>query len=450
MGEGQAKIGDLLPVGAPRAKVPAGYKRTDVGIIPEDWNAVSLGDLFFFKNGLNKAKCFFGSGAFIVNYMDVFEHPGLTMENLSGRVTLSSQEIKNFEVQQGDVFFTRTSETVEEVGVASVMLDEPRDTVFSGFVLRARPRDEQINNYYKQYCFASEEIRSQIISNATYTTRALTNGRSLSAVRIAVPTEPEQRAIAEALSDVDSLIQSLEALIAKKRAIKQAAMQQLLTGKTRLPGFSEAWDMRRLGELAVLTMGQSPSSKFYNLRGAGLPLIQGNADIEDRKTIDRVWTTQASKHCDAGDLILTVRAPVGTVAIARRKACLGRGVCGLKPVGDCAFLFHALVHAEGRWQVLEQGSTFTATNSEQVEQFRLSVPSDENEQTAIAAILSDMDAEIDTLEQRRDKARALKQGMMQQLLTGRVRLVEDAAVSDSKLAPAVADCRRLFDPGEKR
>ena len=172
-------------------------------------------------------------------------------------------------------------------------------------------------------------------------------------------------------------------------------------------------------------MGQSPPSKFYNLQGLGLPLIQGNADIEGRRTIDRVWTTQTSKYCDAGDLILTVRAPVGTVAIAKKEACLGRGVCGLKPVGDCAFLFHALVHAEGRWQTLEQGSTFTAANSEQVEQFRLRVPSDENEQTAIAVILSDMDAEIAALERRRDKTSAIKQGMMQQLLTGRVRLVSN-------------------------
>ena len=239
-----------------------------------------------------------------------------------------------------------------------------------------------------------------------------------------LPPLTEQRAIAEVLSDVDGLIQSLDALIAKKRAIKQAAMQQLLTGKTRLPGFSGEWAEKPLVDLAALTMGQSPPSKFYNLQGSGLPLIQGNADIEDRRTIDRVWTTQASKHCDAGDLILTVRAPVGTVAIARKEACLGRGVCGLKPVGDCAFLFHALVHAEGRWQIIEQGSTFTAANSEQVEQFRLRVPSDENEQTAIATILSDMDAEIAALERRRDKTRAIKQGMMQQLLTGRIRLVK--------------------------
>ena len=159
-------------------------------------------------------------------------------------------------------------------------------------------------------------------------------------------------------------------------------------------------------------------------------MIQGNADIADRQTLDRVWTTQVSKRCDSGDLLLTVRAPVGTVAVARKTACLGRGVCGLKPIGSSAFLFHALVHAEDRWRILEQGSTFTAANSEQVGQFRLRVPTDEIEQCAITAVLSDMDAEIAALERRRDKTRVVKQGMMQQLLTGRVRLVSDVGNKD--------------------
>ena len=249
-------------------------------------------------------------------------------------------------------------------------------------------------------------------------------------LKIPLPPSSEQRAIAETLSDVDGLLAALEVLIAKKRAVKQAAMQQLLTGKSRLPGFSGEWTEKPLRGLATVTMGQSPPSTSYNLRGEGLPLIQGNADIADRQTLDRVWTTQASKRCDSGDLLLTVRAPVGTVAVARKAACLGRGVCGLKPIGSSAYLFHALVNAEDRWRILEQGSTFTAANSEQVGQFCLRVPTDESEQCAIATVLSDMDAEIAVLEHRRDKIRAVKQGMMQQLLTGQVRLVSDLGNED--------------------
>jgi len=186
--------------------------------------------------------------------------------------------------------------------------------------------------------------------------------------------------------------------------------------------FSGKWSEKPLSDLAVITMGQSPSSIFYNAHGEGLPLIQGNADIEARKTIERVWTTKGNKHCDLGDLILTVRAPVGAVAVASKNACIGRGVCGLKPFGNSSFLFHALVYAEDRWQALEQGSTFTAANSEQVGQFPLFVPEDENEQRAIAETLSDVDGLLSSLEALIAKKRAIKQATMQQLLTGKTRL----------------------------
>ena len=186
--------------------------------------------------------------------------------------------------------------------------------------------------------------------------------------------------------------------------------------------FRGKWSDKPLSDLAVITMGQSPSSMFYNSRGEGLPLIQGNADIESRKTIERVWTTEGNKRCDSGDLILTVRAPVGAVAVASKNACIGRGVCGLKPIGDSSFLFHALVHAEDRWQALEQGSTFTAANSDQVGHFRIFVPDDEIEQHAIAKVLSDVDGLINALDALIAKKRAIKQATMQQLLTGKTRL----------------------------
>ncbi len=251
-----------------------GYKQTHLGIIPNSWEAVLLGDLFVFKNGLNKAKGYFGSGTPIVNYMDVYEHPGLKPNDLSGRVSLTPEEIRNYQVRKGDVFFTRTSETVEEIGVASVILYEPYDTVFSGFVLRARPRDGRLNDSYKQYCFASRSVRSQIVSNSTHTTRALTNGQALSKVWIAVPPIQEQRAIAEVLSDVDGLINALDALIAKKRSIKQATMQQLLTGKTRLPGFRGEWELGVLADFGIFRSGSGFPLKYQGNQSGDYPFFK--------------------------------------------------------------------------------------------------------------------------------------------------------------------------------
>ncbi|MCY1299118.1 Type-1 restriction enzyme EcoKI specificity protein [compost metagenome] len=201
----------------------------------EKWDQVRLGDLFSFKNGLNKAKEFFGYGKPIVNYMDVFRCSSVRSENLEGRVSLSRYELKNFDVQKGDVFFTRTSETTEEIGLASVMLDQPTDTVFSGFLLRARPRGEHLNDGFKAYCFGSAWVRQQITSKASYTTRALTNGKILSEVLLPIPPLLEQAAIATVLSGIDAELAALDARLSKTRALKQAMMQELLTGKTRLP-----------------------------------------------------------------------------------------------------------------------------------------------------------------------------------------------------------------------
>ncbi len=196
----------------------------------------------------------------------------------------------------------------------------------------------------------------------------------------------------------------------------------IYSNNPHLQRFSVPWSRRPLSELAAIIMGQSPPSSFYNLRGEGVPLIQGKADIEEGGTTDRQWTTKPTKFCKAGDLLLTVRAPVGSVAVATRGACLGRGVCGLKPFGDSAFLFFSLLYAEDRWQSLEQGSTFTAANSKQVRQFLLHVPDDQEEQHAIATVLSDVDGLIKALDALITKKLAIKQAAMQQLLTGKIRL----------------------------
>jgi type I restriction enzyme S subunit len=199
-----------------------------------EWQRVPLGKLLTFKNGLNKGREFFGFGTPIVNYMDVFKNAGIVCSKLEGRVSVTNQEIRNFDVRKGDVLFTRTSETSNEVGIASVILDDPGQAVFSGFVLRGRPQNEVLCDAFKNYCFRSTFVRKQIVSKASYTTRALTNGRVLSGVILPVPPLAEQSAIAKLLSDMDAELAALERRCNKTRALKQGMMQELLTGRIRL------------------------------------------------------------------------------------------------------------------------------------------------------------------------------------------------------------------------
>ncbi len=428
-------------------KFPIGYKQTVIGPIPNSWEAVLLGDLFVFKNGLNKAKSYFGSGTPIVNYMDVYERPGLRPGDLLGRVSLTPEEIRNFKVRMGDVFFTRTSETVEDIGVASVILYEPYDTVFSGFVLRARPRDGRLNNRYKQYCFASRVVRSQIISNATYTTRALTNGRALSTVWIAVPPKPEQHAIAEVLSDVDGLINALDALIAKKRAIKQATMQQLLTSKTRLPGFSGAWETKRLGELGNCLRGVSydPTTDLSSYdKDSTVRLLRAN-NIQDAVVIltDIQYVEErkvsGSQIMQSDDILVCMANGSKELVGKAGLFCIKDGYTytfgafmgcfRVEPtIANPRFVFYLFQTHKFRnfINLILAGSSINNLKPSDIELAEFQIP-DKDEQNAIDRVLSDMDAEISALEQRRDKTIAIKQGMMQQLLTGRVRLVKPGA-----------------------
>lgn len=199
-----------------------------------EWKTISIGNCFEFKNGLNKAKEYFGSGTPIVNYMDVYKKTALRTNDIQGKVTLSQGEIRRYEVKKGDVFFTRTSETPEEVGIASVLLDDIPDCVFSGFVLRARPKMDILYDKYCQYCFSTVAVREQIISNCTYTTRALTNGNILSKITLVVPDKKEQIAITAILDDMDDEISALQKKLDKVRRIKQGMMAELLTGRIRL------------------------------------------------------------------------------------------------------------------------------------------------------------------------------------------------------------------------
>ena len=210
------------------------FKDSVLGEIPKSWEVVRIGDLLEFKNGLNKGKEFFGTGIPIVNYMDVFRNNSLNLDKLKGRVDVDKSEIERFNVKKGDVFFTRTSETVEEIGFSACFTGEVSEAVFSGFILRARPINDKLDLYFKKYCFDSYLTRKEIISKSTCTTRALTNGTILSNVLLLLPPKSEQQKIAYILSSVDDKLEVLSEKKTHYQELKQGLMQQLLTGKIRV------------------------------------------------------------------------------------------------------------------------------------------------------------------------------------------------------------------------
>ncbi|MCT7566908.1 restriction endonuclease subunit S [Aliarcobacter butzleri] len=182
----------------------------------------------------------------------------------------------------------------------------------------------------------------------------------------------------------------------------------------RFKGFNKEWEESKLNEKAFITMGQSPVSSSYNENSIGLPLIQGNADCKDRKTSPRIFASQLTKECFKDDIVMTVRAPVGYVSKSIHHACIGRGVCAIKPKEDTNFLFQFLINYENQWLKLSQGSTFTAVNSDDIKNLNITVPN-EDEQTKIGDYFQQLDKLIEQKEKKYQKLKQFKKASLSKM-----------------------------------
>ena len=253
--------------------------------IIEPWSIKTIGEMFKFKNGLNKGKDSFGFGTPIINYTDVYKHRGLTRDMVKGLVNLDANEIRRYQVKKGDVFFTRTSETPEEVGFASVLLEDIDDCSFSGFVLRGRPITDDLELDYCKECFSVHAVRDYIVKTCTYTTRALTNGTLLSKIPITIPPKEEQKAIASYFTNLDALIQSTEKKIEALKQVKVASLQSMFPqeGETiprvRFKGCKGEWEIIKFSDFAEIHRGLTYTPN--NVMETGVRVLRSSNIDED-------------------------------------------------------------------------------------------------------------------------------------------------------------------------
>jgi type I restriction enzyme S subunit len=260
--------------------------------------------------------------------------------------------------------------------------------------------------------YLQDRIRVEVNSgNTPYITMG-----TLTEMGVVLPVNrDEQRAIATALSDMDALLDGLTRLIAKKRDLKQAAMQQLLTGQTRLPGFDGKWEVKSLTEAASVSKGAQLRSSESNAEGP-FPHLNGGifaSSYTDKENTpaDTIAISEGGNSC-------------GYVQFVSQPFWCGGHCYSVVPKNtDKLFLYHALKGQQAAIMDLRVGSGLPNVQKKALAAFNLSIPIEPAEQAAIATVLSDIDAELSALEARRDKTRALKQAMMQELLTGRTRLV---------------------------
>jgi type I restriction enzyme S subunit len=385
-----------------------GYKQTEVGVIPEEWNVCPVHQKGEVLTG--KALAVNAPGA---------QRPYLRTKNVfDGRIDISDvltmpmtdEQFANFQIKDGDVLLNE-GQSLELVGRCAIYQNEyPEPCAMQNALLRFRARPG-VSGKFASYVFRHCQKSGVFARVALQTTSvAHLGGSRFERLRLAWPTEAEQRAIAEALSDVDGLLGALDRLIAKKRDLKQATMQQLLTGQTRLPGFEGEWEIKTLGD--VLTICHGRSQHEVEVENGAYPILATGGQIGTAKRflydkpsvlIGRKGTIDKPQYMDS---------PFWTVDTLFYSA--------IRDDNDAKFLFYCFCLID--WKQHNEASGVPSLNARTIENITVSCPA-ATEQTAIAEVLSEMDAELAGLEQRRDKTRALKQGMMQELLTGRTRLV---------------------------
>lgn len=425
------------------AMVPPGYKRTAVGVIPNDWEIALVEETFAFlpTTSHSRAQLTESGSVACVHYGDIhtrFNHfidfRLFRLPHVSDPTTAPAGGL----LRDGDLILADASEDEEGVGKGVEICGLGQREAISGLhTLALRATDDRTVIGYRAYLFEKPIVKSQLRRIATGLKVFGISKAALRGVSLPLAPRAEQRAVAKSLSDVDGLLGALEALIAKKRAIKRAVAQQLLTAKTRLPGFRGGWERKQLREIGHFLKGRGV--KRDDAQSGSLACVRYGEIYTTHEDYIRAFSSWISREVAAtatplefGDLLFAgsgeTKEDIGKCVafVTDAEAYAGGDIVILRPNGaDPLFLGYALnvPYVARQKASLGQGDAVVHISSAALGQVSLELPS-LDEQTAIATVLSDMDAEIAALERRRDKTRAIKQGMMQQLLTGRVRLVE--------------------------
>lgn len=416
--------------GLSMVEMKSGYKMTEVGVIPEDWEVKELSSISAIKSGKRLPK-----GSLVTSSKTSYPYIRVIDMNM-GYLNLSNimyvpenvqPMISKYIISKNDIYIS-VAGTLGLVGKIPEELDGANLTENAN-----RITEIQCNRDYLMYYMMSPLIQNVIEAERTIGAQPKLALQSIRDFYIVLPGDNrEQTAIATALSDVDSLISALTKKIEKKKAIKQGLMQQLLTGKKRLPGFGGVWDVVQLKRIIsefIVPMRDKPTAltgpipwcRIEDFDGKYLKKSLSNQGV-DLNTVSKMNL----KIFPVNILLVSCSANLGRCAIVKQKLVTNQTFIGLVPSDriDVEFLYYKMSREDKNLNNMATGTTISYLSREQFENYEILIPSSKAEQTAIANILSDCDSEIAALEEKRDKYKEIKQGMMQQLLTGKIRLIK--------------------------
>ena len=383
-------------------------------VMPNTWEVQAFGMSYSepSRNGIYKSAEFQGRGTRIVNMGEMFGYEFISDQEMN-RIALTSKEMSMTNLRDGDLLFGRRSVVPAGAGKCSLVVKPLEPLTFESSIIRVRLNHTIANPLFHYYFFGSS-IGRHLMSNIVAGTNIKgIRGSELRELQIPLPSLQEQCAIATALLDMDELLGGLDRLIAKKRNLKQAAMQQLLSGKTRLPGFSGEWTGKTLGQVCKITTGKKDVNEGDH---------EGDYPFF---TCARTHTFSKSYSFEGEAILIAGNGEVGNLSYFNGKfEAYQRTYVVQGFTTHLNYLWHQLsAHLADSLGIGTIGSSIPYIKKENLTGFAFEAPLDKEEQFAIAKTLSDLDTEIVTLQQQRNKTAALKQGMMQELLTGRTRLV---------------------------
>lgn len=410
------------------------FKDTELGSIPTDWDVLPIDSLIISMNDgpfgtkLKQEHYTLNREARIIQLSNIGEN-GWNDSNAKYTTFEYSKELPNHIVNPGDVIVAK----MMPAGRAIICPNHEARFVQGSDAIKIKFADS-IDTRYFIYGTKGNGYLNLIEENTQGSTRqriAITKYRKFPFI---VPPKGEQKKIAEALSDTDALIKELDVLIEKKRAILQGTMQELLTARRRLRGFSEPFIPKKLKDIVLMNSGGTPSTDNRDYYNGNIPFLS-ISDI----TASSKYLNNTNKHISQsaieetsarlykkGTLLLSMYASIGKVCITKIDVAISQAILGFIFLDQNVvpeYIYYVLRYSQK--ELAESGQTGTQSNLNKriVQNFNISIPSQRKEQMAIASVLSDMDSEISELEVKHDKYIAIRQGMMQQLLTGKIRLI---------------------------
>jgi type I restriction-modification system, S subunit, putative len=398
--------------------IPQGYKQTELGIIPEDWEIVRLGDIGNFSKGAGISREDAQTGNIpAIRYGEIYTTHNYCIQIFYSYIdTVVAQHAKL--LSYGDILFACSGETKEDIG-KSVAYVNDIIAYAGGDIIVLSPDQSCYDSRFMGYATNAAYVVSQKSAKGQGDAVVHISKDSLAEIMLYVPqNKDEQQAIAEALSDIDGLIATLDKKIAKKHLIKQGAMQQLLTGKKRLPGFSDPWVEKKLGEILDYEQPQPYLVVSTDYVDSGFPVLTAGKSLILGYTTEQFGIYNKLPVIIFDDFTTDskyISYPFKVKSSAMKMLTLKNNDYDLRLVYELMQQIDFPLKDHQRYWISEYS------------QLTISLPKDREEQTAIAEILTDMDKEIDDLEAQRDKYHLLKSGMMQKLLTGQIRLTKPLA-----------------------